>query len=332
MKSVAWLPAGRDACALYRMLIPSMHTQNSSFILSEGMMPLEEFVDVDVTVVQRIATKGNLEAIKIMHQCGMRVVFDLDDNVWSIPKYNPAQQAYETIKEGIGVCALEADVLTVSTQALKDAVIKYVPEFKKRRVEVIPNAVDFDYFQPKVMYPDRLFTVGWGGTNTHSEDTRKVFDCVASVVKDRNDIRFETVGLPMPEKLKDHKRAATREYVPVAEYAARLASWGWDLFIAPLEYNEFNRSKSNIKILEAACVGSPILVSDVGEYGKFCRMDKELQYLLCNSDTDWKRKIVELKNEPKHREALVLKMRKVVRQNFEAKTVAKQWRAVFESA
>lgn len=333
MSKVAWLPAGKDACALYRMLIPSLHTPNSNFILSDGVMPLWEFVEAGVCVVQRIATRANLEAIRIMHQCGQKVVYDLDDNLWSIPAYNPAKPIYDKLRDGIAECTKEADILTVSTPALRDACRRHLEGFAERRIEVVPNAIDFGLFPHRQTYQRQreMFTVGWGGTATHSEDIKNVFRFVADVVRDNKDIFFETIGTKMPKKLEGHKRTMVRPFVPISEYASRLATWGWDLFIAPLEKNTFNLSKSNIKILEAAAVGSPILVSDVGAYGEFMRLGKGLDYLLCDTEKAWKTKIVELKRNPDLREALVKTMRQVVREHFEARTVAKKWQAVFES-
>src|SRR5438445_363767 len=100
MKLTAFLPAGRDACALWRMYLPHLHIEDSRFILSIGSLPLEEFVETDICVVQRLASKGNQMAIEIMKETGKKVVYDLDDNMWQIPKYNPAKQFIEPLREG----------------------------------------------------------------------------------------------------------------------------------------------------------------------------------------------------------------------------------------
>ena len=331
MRSVAWLPAWRDACALYRMFIPSLHTPNSLFILAQGRMPLDMYCDVDVSVVQRIATKPNLLAIQVMKKAGMKLVFDLDDNIWSIPRYNPAKELFEQLKPGIQACSSECDVLTVSTQALKVAARKYMPAWRNRRIEVIPNSIDFDYFPERRKGNVEKFVVAWAGSNTHSEDIRKVFALIPSVLEKEPDIHFQTVGQKLPETMAFNPRISSKEFVPVSEYAARLSSWDWDLLLAPLEKNEFNHSKSNIKILEAAAIGSPILVSDVGSYGEFMRLDSDLRYLLCSKESDWRNKIIELKHEPGLRNRLVHRMRKAAREHFDAPKVALKWREIFES-
>lgn len=328
MKNIAYLPAGRDACALWRMFLPYLHTPNSKFILSHGRLPIEEFIEADVCVVQRLASKGNLAAINVMHATDKKVVYDLDDNMWQIPKYNPAKNVIEQMKDGFETCSEKSDVLTVSTDALKKAVQEFMPFSRKMRVEVVPNAVDFDYF-PERTRPEGKFIVGWGGTATHSEDTAEVFRLLPELVSKYDKLNVELVCSLKPNIR--HERIRLRGFAPVAEYPARLATWGWDVFLGPLEHNRFNASKSNIKILEAAAVGSPILVSDIKEYGDFMRLDPALHYLICHNAKDWKNKIIELMHEPELRKRLVKKMRKVVREHYDVRKVAKQWQAIYES-
>jgi glycosyltransferase involved in cell wall biosynthesis len=40
----------------------------------------------------------------------------------------------------------------------------------------------------------------------------------------------------------------------------------FDIGIAPLAYNEFNKSKSDLKVLEYASLGIPVVASDFGPY------------------------------------------------------------------
>ena len=127
---------------MWRMFIPSLHIKGASFILSQGRMPVERYAEKDVAVVQRISQKPNLLAIEIMKKFQMKVVFDLDDNLWAIPKYNQAKPVFEKLRVGIEACAACSDVLTVSTEPLRVAAMKYMKPFRKRRIEVIPNAVD----------------------------------------------------------------------------------------------------------------------------------------------------------------------------------------------
>jgi len=109
----------------------------------------------------------------------------------------------------------------------------------------------------------------------------------------------------------------------------RWASWQWDVSIAPLDINRFNSSKSNIKMLEAAALSIPCLVSPAPPYADFCKKSKLLrQHLLCYSLRDWETKIEAVVRNKDLRLALGAEMRKVAGE-FDALEVSKQWRKLF---
>src|SRR5690606_19133931 len=65
-----------------------------------------------------------------------------------------------------------------------------------------------------------------------------------------------------PERLRPY----VHEYHPgvaIEQYPARLAALDLDLAIAPLEDNQFNRCKSNLRLLEFGTCGFPVVCSDV---------------------------------------------------------------------
>lgn len=334
LKPVAFAPANRDACALWRMFMPHLHTPGSKYLMSDGPMPIDEYANVKVAVVQRLCTKDNYAAIQIMRKMNIKVVYDLDDNLWDVPKSNPGWKILNYLHDGFTECAGISSVITVSTEALKVAVRKHLKELRGSGIEivVIHNAVDFNLFAPAPKRENEFFRVGWAGTNTHSGDVRQVFNQLPALLQANPKIQLEFVGLPAPAIIQDHERVRQRDFVPVGEYPSRLPSWHWDIMLAPLEDNVFNRSKSNIKILEAAAIGTPILVSDFGSYREFCSRHKELDYLLCRKASDWTTKILLLASEPEYGEYLAGIMLSVAKQEFDiASTVGNTWHAVFES-
>src|SRR6202040_2211951 len=94
-------------------------------------------------------------------------------------------------------------------------------------------------------------------------------------------MHFRMIGLPLPKSLVGHPKVKQLDYVPISEFTARFSSWAFDILLAPLEENPFNRCKSSIKMLEGAAIGAPVLVSPVKPYIDFIEHDKELEYLLC---------------------------------------------------
>lgn len=325
---VAMSPGGPDGCAFYRQFLPHLHTPGSNYLYSAGPLDPALYRGYSATVVQRMYAPPHAKALSIFKQMGLKVVYDLDDNLWEVPRYNPAFPLVKANQEGFGACVKMCDVMTVSTAALKVAAHRHTKT--KIPIVEIPNAIDFDLFSVLPRNPDYV-KVGWGGSNSHTSDVRQVFELLVDLVRADSKLRVDFVGLPAPERLKNHAQVIQRDWIPTGEYPSRLSSWRWDILLAPLEDNTFNNSKSSIKILEAAAIGAVVLVSDVGEYRKFCRLDPELKYLACSSMTDWKRKIQELTAEPERRAHYVEIMRRVVLEHYDIHKVASKWHDLFNS-
>lgn len=196
--SVVFLPAAQDACAFFRMYIPHLSIPNSDYYLT-GWQPngTPKVMDVHrvayrkVAVVQRQSSEFNLQALRTLKGMGLKIIYDLDDNVWNLPAGNPAKQIFMENASGFAACAQEADVLTVSTIGLKTAVTTAFT-FNKE-VFVVPNAINFDMFKPKEMEREEVL-IGWGGSNTHSSDFRELRRVLWEVLDACPQSRLEMAG------------------------------------------------------------------------------------------------------------------------------------------
>ena len=325
---VAYCPAAIDACALYRMFIPHLHTPKSLFIFSTGRLPFDEIASAEVVQVQRQCTKDNIAALDGMKQLGQKIVYDLDDNLWNLPRYNLAKRAFDAYRHGFLIAMDKCDVLTVSTEALKTAVKTSTGLHKE--IVVVPNAVDLEVMPkaPLQRRPGKV-VIGWGGTNSHGGDVEEAWNALPKVLQESENAWLEVVGLPPPSRLEKHPRVRERAFVPVAEFYSRLATWNWDIMLAPLENNRFNRSKSNIKMLESAAMRAPCLVSPVQPYLDFIKYDKELEYLLCYTSKDWLRKLLDLVSEKERRDYLASRMLAVVKEHYSMEKVRDRWHNIY---
>lgn len=326
-----FFPAGLDACAFYRMFIPHINIQKSEFIIRYGHLDVREIDGYSVAVVQRLMSELNLTTIQRLKKAGKRIVYDLDDDIWNLPGYNPAKKTYDQEKDNFWKCAKEADILTVSTRGLMTA---SKTSFKlDKEILIVPNAIDFNLFRTKKLSKDDLIIIGWGGSNTHSDDLKEALDVFEDIFKEYPNVRLEFAGHPPDHPIANHPQTRFRMWVAIGEYANRFASWGWDISIAPLENNRFNRSKSNIKMLEAAALGIPCLVSDVQPYNEFCSLGgKELKWLLCTKKSEWKEKIRELIKKQELRELYGKLMYDTAFKYYNAANIAENWKYVFRRA
>lgn len=333
MKRIAWLPANLDACAMYRMFMQYMHTPNSIFMFHEVGVDMGPISTCDVAVVQRLCTQENYKALERIKQLGVKLVYDLDDNMWAIPTYNPAHAMMKKLEPGFRMCASLCDVVTVSTEPLRVAARQALGW--KTRVEVMPNCIDLEWFRP---VPEHLrkpknegeVVLGWAGTNTHTGDVEKIFAMLPALLEKFPKLRIELVGLPLPAELKNHPRARERDFVKIGQWPSRWASWQWDMSIAPLDENKFNNSKSNIKMLEAAAIGIPCVASDVAPYHDFCKTNKLLkENLLCTGPYSWQRKLEALIADAELRKTVGREMRRVA-EDYDMRHSIARWEQLVE--
>lgn len=335
MKRIAFLPANQDACALFRLFMPHLHTPSSIYMFHAQGLEMSRIAGCEVVAVQRLCTKQNYEALKTLKRTGLKVIYDLDDNMWAIPSYNPAHRLFKQLEPGFRICATEADVITVSTEPLRVAVKKAIGK-QCPPVEVIQNAMDFEWFHP---LPDKLrthrgdrVTIGWAGTNTHTGDVEQVFNLLPKLLDRVPNLYLEFVGLPAPNVIRQHPRVKERDFVPVAEWPARWASWQWDASFAPLNANKFNNSKSNIKALEAAALGIPCVVSDVAPYHDFCAKSPLLrENLLCRGIKDWEEKMMNVTIDSGLRRKLGAEMMRVGREFYDVSRSVARWKELADA-
>src|SRR5690348_7869618 len=93
----AFCPAQNDACALYRQYIPHLHLENSRYHFEGIKLAFSKFCESHIVIVQRQATLGNYRAIETFKNYGMKVIYDLDDDVWSIPAYNTGARHFKAM-------------------------------------------------------------------------------------------------------------------------------------------------------------------------------------------------------------------------------------------
>lgn len=326
MPNVAFLPANIDGCALYRMFIPHLNIPNSRFVFKPGGVGYERFAEAEVVVVQRQVSELNHKAIMDLKNLGLKLIYDTDDNLWALQAANPHQKLFQQHQSGFAKCAMECHIITVTTKGLKSAVKTALPSYRGD-ILVVPNAMDFTLFQEAIARDDNRIIVGWAGSNTHAEDVRDAWRVLPAIMDEFPHVEMEFVGMLPPQSMLKYvpSRVRMRRFVPVGEFPSRFASWAWDITLAPLTDNRFNRSKSNIKMLEAAALNIPILVSPVQPYDEFCALHPDLRWLMCSTELQWKNKLRELIQDSELRKAKAQQIRSIALKYFDIKNIKDLW-------
>lgn len=199
-------------------------------------------------------------ALEILHQRGIHTLYELDDDIWNVPSYNPLRKHFTPQHiNGMENAMRLVDEVIVTTPYLGHI----VSEFNKN-VRVIRNSVPLDMV-PMLPRTKRDIRIGWHGSATHHGDLAIAMPVLRNVLRDHQNVTAVFMGC-MPVGWKQGQQVEFHQWVEPHKLYDKLAQLELDIAIAPLSGHKFNLSKSDVKILETAAVGVPSVVSDIGPY------------------------------------------------------------------
>jgi glycosyltransferase involved in cell wall biosynthesis len=255
--------ANHGGCGQYRIGLPMWAlSQAGHDALAFSQLNMELPEDLDVLVGQQICTP---DRSAIWHDLAAQegrstaLVYENDDDLWSIHPSNLAAALFREpeIQAGIEAAIQVADAVTVTTQYLADHVRTMNPN-----VHVLPNCIDATFLRYQRPRSDRL-TIGWAGGSSHDMDFKFVRNELKSFLR-RNtsvDVHFIGTDYRMAVGRPDGRHSGWSENL--VEYLTKI---DFDIGIAPLAYHAFNKGKSDLKALEYAALGIPVVATDYGPY------------------------------------------------------------------
>lgn len=251
--------------------------------------PLLEYVDCyQRFVLQRVPCDPSVEAfVRAARARGKQVVVDVDDLVIH-ERYGPelpilrgyselARELYVQQLRRIGQVLALVDTATAATAALAGELRRCFPHLQ---VEVVHNVASRAMVErseralataPDVA-ADGSVTLGYfAGTRTHDADLASIGSALAEVMTARPQVRLLLVGEvePPPALVPFAARIERRSAVPWPELPVLLRRA--DVHLVPLVDSLFTACKSELKWVEAALVGRPVVASAVGPYRDFVR-------------------------------------------------------------
>ena len=246
---VVFLASSIDGCCLWRLWQPYLSLPGSSFFCFRKQIDYSRIVGNEICVVQRLCTQQQFEVIRTLASLGLKIIYDIDDDVWDIPPANPAYRILMQYKEGFKNCIRITDVVTVSTRYLARVVQKNVKTMinmatgKPIPIVVAENRVwEQGFVRPE--RPEKV-TVGWAGSSSHIEDVGIVLPALYNLARENDDIEIEMRGcqLPPTAPLLKMPNFHHRPWTPVPEYTSRMPVWRWSIALAPVTDHPFNLSK-----------------------------------------------------------------------------------------
>lgn len=256
---------------------------NIHFFSSFDELKQFDMTKVGSVVVSRRCTVSNYaEFKKWLKKYKVKLILDNDD-FWELPDDNPAQEIYkkQVSREILASIRIADEIWTPSpTLAHKmKKVNKNVP------YRIIPNTIyekeEQWVNQEKDPNPKGLVRFGYTGANGHRNDILSM------------GMTFENHELYCMNLMDypDIMRAKYTMYPLDIHLYAQLYRH-FDVSLAPLLNNKFNRCKSELKVVEAGYTKTAIIASNTTPYKETIIHNKT--GILCSSPDDWRKAVNEM--------------------------------------
>ena len=313
------------ACWYFRVHAPMLYVARNNQDLFDitiaGSVTKDQIGKYDIVILQRQYKIEVLAPVLEMKKLGAKLIYEIDDDLFHIPEWNPAHKSLSPkhIQDGIKAFISRVDALFVTTEALKCVYTNLC-----ENIYVLPNSVDQEimYKYPRNV---QLPVVCWQGSITHTNDleiARKGFEKLA---QDKDMILKLWCGFdPKTQKpIFDVPGAQVLPYVPFEAFYQMFSQVGVYIGLAPLAANIFNKSKSNLKFLEYTMYDAVTVASNFGPYKD--TIEDGVNGILVSDNRDWydKTRMV-LENKDLYNKILT-NARQLVYENYNIEKTYKLW-------
>lgn len=310
----------------------------------------EDMKWADIIFTQNLSNFGANYTARIIGKAkefGKFVHYDTDDLLTNIYKGHRLYNLYKEkgLEEITKFIYSHSDLVTVTQRKFAERVKPYCT----KALAVVKNAIDYNlpaWNMPKIAKPKKNYTrFGWAGGIHHEQDL-KYFSGVPHFVNQRvgkENCRWDFIGHPPPQTdKKDWQVDVWRRYQEIilagfkggknyrVLYALPPETYGqyftdMDVALAPLENNEFNDSKSEIKLAECGRYGIPLVASNVGCYEEWI-INGETGYLIDPDKgiSEWVRILTHLAKNPELVQRMGNNLKTITDEVFDLNKVAKQ--------
>lgn len=289
--------------------------------------PLEAFGENIPTPKTTVIWFSRLSAIPVeklreYKANGIKLLHDMDDH-FILSSNHILKDTYrqQNMPERFKALLELADVVTVTNSYLASELKAYV----NGEIVVVPNAIKFDQGQFCINQDFESGTpLTYVGGNTHLHDLELIRKAVPL-----NELTIGGVNKDCQvweEVTKRFRGVSTKPQATLDSYMNLYE--GHKIALAPLEKNNFNACKSNLKVLEAGAKGLPIVCSRVHPY--FNDLDKDV-VVYGNSENSWRSAVQKLLKDDEYRKDKGLELAEHVRKHYQLDDANKIRRQIIES-
>lgn len=288
----------RNGCGFYRTLLPfgllqthyNLEHRSKTYWLSKPELTFARWIRF-----QRQATDEQLKVFREYKEAGkktgLKMIYEIDDNVHELEPTNTLALKFYTPKRKDNVVAMmqEADMVTFSTNRLKKY---YAEHFDIHHSVVVPNRIPRFMWSRMKQAPRRRKKpmILWYGGEAHANGNADFSFLVDHIKETRNKYTWSFIGA-WPKDVEREPHVKLHEWVAFEDLPFTIWKQNPDVIICPIADNEFNKCKSDLKVMEASTLGIPIVASTFK--GSPYNPHREIATLVKNNPDDWKQAINE---------------------------------------
>lgn len=293
-----------SGCGYHRIVLPLTFMKDASGVVTN--LPTDETMseEYDIVFYNRVSMfDDNWDYVRDKLKC--KVILDMDDH-WILPSNHINYYDYKHMEGRIENNIRTADLVTVTNEILANAVRKL-----NENVLILPNAIPYGYHQfTDEKSEDERTRIFWAGGITHEGDLEILKNPIRRLIAHKNQIRMVLGGYTETDEVSKWIWDKMKGYFTSAEKLEYRLHKGTtpdkymsmyndaDIMLIPLLESEWSACKSNLKVLEAASKGLPVICSNVRPYN----LDTDAPILWVNSQPDWYKHIKFLLNNKNARE------------------------------
>ena len=289
---VVQFTADFSGCGLYRMgWMSHLMNYQAKLAVSDMFVMVGDanwYRNVKAIRLQRQATTDQKKFVQflkeIQPQIGFKLIYEVDDVVFAedIPDFNKFKSAFtsDEIRNNVVDIINMCDEVSVTCDFMRDL---YTQRTGKKEISVIPNfPAKFwigNYFDPNKINRDydankKKPRILYSGSGAHFDVENKVnqkddFEHVIKAIIDtRHKFQWIFIGA-FPLQLQQYIQNKDIEFHPwcrLYDFPKKIYDLNVQMMVAPLQDNNFNRSKSDIKYIEACAFGLPVACQDMCTY------------------------------------------------------------------
>lgn len=304
-----------NASWLYRCVYPFKSNKESIFISGTSSLSnllISVFAAKRLILLRPTYSPRTTYLIQLCRRIGVHVQFDYDDLL--LPEFARQRGACRSglrthtndFKESLMHSSIVAyaDSLTCSTESIATELRKLHDDVQVRKNK-LPSSMFVDHidllsrFAEGSIDRNKLKILYLSGSNTHKRDFSGI---TGSLLRLAQEIP-EKFSITFMGTLSDYSgifksigvESGVKPLLVFSEMLKVISEH--DLVLVPLEFSVFNHCKSNIKYIESASQGVPVIASSVAEFAS--AIEDGVNGWLCDTDDDWYEKLKLIAMSPK---------------------------------